>query len=206
MTKQKQETQITQIPPQPPQPTIEILPAKPTEAIKKAKEIAKIVADIVEKRRLYYPIAGKKYVQCEGWTTMGALFGLFPQIVEIREQRIEEKGVKYIAVCEIRTADGKLISRAESECASWEKNKQNQEEFAIRSMAETRAVSKAFRLCLSWVMTLAGYEPLPAEEVDYQKNIEVKVVDIPVPQGEKNEKKEKVDKDRENKKNNLFSE
>ena len=38
-------------------------------------------------------------------------------------------------------------------------------EFQIASMAQTRAVSKAFRLALSWVMTLAGYEPTPAEEM-----------------------------------------
>lgn len=32
-------------------------------------------------------------------------------------------------------------------------------------MALTRAVGKAFRLCFSWVIKLAGYESCPAEEI-----------------------------------------
>lgn len=32
-------------------------------------------------------------------------------------------------------------------------------------MAQTRAVSKVCRIALSWIMTLAGYEPTPAEEI-----------------------------------------
>jgi len=164
--------------------TRDIFPTKkPSETIKFASEIAKSVADIVEKRKLYTVIQNKKYVQCEGWTTMGAMLGLFPHIVKVKEER-SEKGVKYIATCAIKTADGRVISRAESECASWEKNKQNQEEYAIRSMAETRAVSKAFRICLSWVMTLAGYEPTPAEEITAEivngsEKIQVKNVETP---------------------------
>jgi 2,4-dienoyl-CoA reductase-like NADH-dependent reductase (Old Yellow Enzyme family) len=170
----------------------EILPTKkPSETLRVAREIAKAVADVVEKRKLYSVIQGKKYVQCEGWTTMGAMLGLFPQIVEVKEER-SDKGVKYIAVCEIRTSDGRLISRAESECASWEKNKEKQEEYAIRSMAETRAVSKAYRICLSWIMSLAGYEPTPAEEMVINGQVvEQKVVDVPVPKPETTKKTEK---------------
>jgi hypothetical protein len=37
--------------------------------------------------------------------------------------------------------------------------------YARRSMAITRATGKAFRLGFSWIMTLAGYEPTPWEEM-----------------------------------------
>jgi len=163
----------------------ELFPTKnPAEVVKIAKDISEAVSDIVEKQRLYDKIKDKKYVRCEGWTTMGAMLGLFPQIVEVREEKINDKNKKYVAVCEIRTLDGRLVSRAESECSSLEKNKVGQEDYALRSMAETRAVSKAFRICLSWVMTLAGYEPTPAEEVSEEmlnnKVIEQKVVETPV--------------------------
>jgi 2,4-dienoyl-CoA reductase-like NADH-dependent reductase (Old Yellow Enzyme family) len=173
----------------------EVLPTKkPQETLKVAREIAKAVADVVENRKLYTIIQGKKYVQCEGWVTMGAMLGLFPQIVEVKEER-SDRGVKYVAVCEIRTADGRLISRAESECASWEKNKEKQEEYAIRSMAETRAVSKAYRICLSWIMSLAGYEPTPAEEVVVNGQvIEQKVVSTPIPKPETTKKKTQEEK------------
>jgi len=164
----------------------ELFPTKnPTEVVTIGKNIADAVSDIVNSRKLYDTIKGKKYVRCEGWTTMGAMLGLFPQIVEVREEKIDDKGnKKYIAVCEVRMIDGRLVSRAESECSSLEKNKVGQEDYALRSMAETRAVSKAFRICLSWVMTLAGYEPTPAEEVSEEmlnnKVIEQKVVETPV--------------------------
>jgi hypothetical protein len=32
-------------------------------------------------------------------------------------------------------------------------------------MAQTRATGKACRLAFSWIMSLAGYEPTPAEEM-----------------------------------------
>lgn len=37
--------------------------------------------------------------------------------------------------------------------------------FQLRSMAQTRAASKAFRLALSWVVVLAGFKSTPAEEM-----------------------------------------
>lgn len=39
-------------------------------------------------------------------------------------------------------------------------------EFQLRSMAQTRAGSKALRNILAWVAVLAGYKPTPAEEMD----------------------------------------
>jgi len=139
-----------------------------TRIVEKASNVAKAVSDIIEKQKLFTIIKGKKYVWCEGWTTMGALLGLFPQIIEVKEERID-RGVKYVSDCEVRNIKGDLVSRAQSECASWEYSKKGNEEYALRSMSETRAVSKAFRIALSWVMVLAGYQPTPAEEMTFEK-------------------------------------
>lgn len=38
--------------------------------------------------------------------------------------------------------------------------------FQLRSMAQTRAASKALRNALAWVVVLAGYRPTPAEELE----------------------------------------
>lgn len=133
----------------------------PQSQIQKAVEIANAVSRVIEEKRLYAIIQNKKYVMCEGWTTMGALLGLFPQIVAVKEEN-----ERYIAICEIRTLDGRLVSRAEAECSQMERNKIGQDKYAIRSMAQTRAVSKAFRIALSWIMVLAGYQPTPAEEIN----------------------------------------
>ena len=71
--------------------------------------------------------------------------------------------------------DGIEISRAEAECLIYEKNwkwKAFNQRFMLRSMAQTRACSKALSNVLRWVVVLAGYEPTPAEEmVPEQHNI-----------------------------------
>jgi hypothetical protein len=46
-----------------------------------------------------------------------------------------------------------------------ERNWSHRDDYALRSMAQTRAVAKALRLCLGWIMSLAGYEATPAEEM-----------------------------------------
>jgi len=48
----------------------------------------------------------------------------------------------------------------------WEEDKwKASDSYAVRSMAQTRATSKSGRLALSFVMSLAGFEATPAEEV-----------------------------------------
>src|SRR5262245_15463239 len=44
--------------------------------------------------------------------------------------------------------------------------------FQLRSMAQTRAMAKAMRNALAWVVVLAGYKPTPAEELPETKVIE----------------------------------
>jgi hypothetical protein len=46
------------------------------------------------------------------------------------------------------------------------------------SMAQTRAVGKAYRNILAWIIRAAGYEPTPAEEMDYDTN-KAAVVAVP---------------------------
>ena len=52
-------------------------------------------------------------------------------------------------------------------CSNRENGKRHYQEFAIASMAQTRAIGKAYRNILAWIIRAAGYEPTPAEEMDY---------------------------------------
>ena len=126
-----------------------------------ASKLSKTVAKIIEDRKLYTVIRKKRYVWCEGWTTMGAMLGIFPQITVTEEI----SPGRFLAHCETRTIKGDLISAADAEADIKEKGKDGpkwRDTYAVRSMAETRATSKAFRLALSWVMVLAGYQGTPA--------------------------------------------
>jgi hypothetical protein len=55
-------------------------------------------------------------------------------------------------------------------CSNKESGKKFYQEFAIASMAQTRAIGKAYRNILAWIIRAAGYEPTPAEEMDYNTN------------------------------------
>ncbi len=128
-----------------------------------AKQVAELIRDVIRQQKLAVRIQGRDYVRCEGWTALGALMGLMPREVEVRRTETPQG---YEAVVEVvRVADGRVLSRASAICARDEPQWRDRPEYAVRSMAVTRATSKAFRLVYSWVMALAGYEPTPAEEM-----------------------------------------
>lgn len=125
-----------------------------------ASEMAGELAKMIEAQRLWDPINGKKYVKVEGWTTLAVMMG-----VVAREVTTTEADGIYTAVVElVRMSDGACISRASAECGE-EKPWCTRARYARRSMAQTRATGKACRLAFSWVMSLAGYEPTPLEEM-----------------------------------------
>jgi hypothetical protein len=66
----------------------------------------------------------------------------------------------------VKVGTGEVVSRASALCLRDEPRWRDQPEYAIRSMAVTRAAGKAFRLAFAWIMGLAGYEGTPAEEVE----------------------------------------
>jgi len=133
-----------------------------------ATAIAKPLADLIEKQKLYLNIQGRKHVLVEGWTTLAAMMGCTAQ--EISNNRQEDSA--YVAdVGLYRLSDGAIIARASAECGGdgepeWMVRKgKNVAPYARRSMAATRATAKACRLAFSWVMTLSGYSTTPAEEM-----------------------------------------
>ena len=133
-----------------------------------AAELAGQLAIIINKQNLATVIKGKRFVNVEGWTTLATMLG-----VTAREVcTVEQEGI-YIATVElVRMSDGACISRASAECGSPDELDKygkpiwsNRPRYARRSMAQTRATGKACRLAFSWIMSLAGYEPTPAEEM-----------------------------------------
>ena len=137
--------------------------ATPDALVASATEMANALAGVIEKQKLYNMLQGKRYVRCEGWTTLAAMMGVTPHEVDVTE-----KDGAYTATVELRRmADNQPIARASAECGGKAEAMWNgRPPYARRSMALTRATSKAARLAFSWVMTLAGYEATPAEEMD----------------------------------------
>lgn len=134
----------------------------PDDVVKRATGVATALAKIIEKKYLFVQIKNKKFVRVEGWNTLGAMLGVIPREREVTQ--IEDGWQAYVEL--VRASDGLVIGGASAICTRQEKNWRERDEFAVRSMSITRATGKAFRLSFSWIMSLAGYEPTPAEEMD----------------------------------------
>lgn len=132
----------------------------PSAVIGKAEAVAAALKAVIVKQGLVSRIQGKEYARCEAWTLLGTMLGVFPVLVWTKPV---EGG--WEARVEARTKDGAIIGAAEAECLRSERNWQNRDDFALRSMAQTRATAKCLRMPLGFVMSLTGFEVTPAEEM-----------------------------------------
>jgi hypothetical protein len=108
---------------------------------------------------------GGEHVRIEGWQVLCHMCNLpLPSIVSVRREE-RENGYCYIAEAVLQY--GGREYRAYGICASDESNWRGKPEFQLASMAQTRAAGKVLRLLLGWIVTLAGYEPTPAEEMTH---------------------------------------
>jgi hypothetical protein len=132
----------------------------PELVIARAVKVADVLARVVREKQLFIRIRGEEYVRVEGWTLLGSMLGVFPVVEWTRKL---EDG--WEARVEARTLDGRVVGAAESECMRSEAKWAKADDYAIRSMAATRATSKALRLPLGFIMKIAGFDPTPAEEI-----------------------------------------
>src|SRR3990167_5431255 len=135
----------------------------PAEVVIRATKIADALADVIRKQGLASRIGDREYVRVEGWTFLGTMLGVFP--VTAWTRRIEGQDGGWEARVEAVTKDGVTIGAAEAECLRTERTWAKRDDYALRSMAATRATSKALRMPLGFVMTLAGFEATPADEM-----------------------------------------
>jgi len=143
------------------------------------------LAKFIKENKLYQNIQGKEFVNVEGWQYAGSRLGIFP-LVEHVINFSNEAEMKYEAkVTLLNVRSGQTVGAGFAICSNKENGKKYYQEFAIASMAQTRAIGKAYRNILAWIIRAAGYEPTPAEEMDYTAAPEVKVVSQPTPKAEK---------------------
>lgn len=138
--------------------------ADPGAMVAVASRLASALKDIVERQKLYAVISGKKYPQVEAWMTIARLDNV---VAREPQPPIRHEDGSYEAFAElIRLSDGMVIGASSALCGTPDdKPWGGRSEPARRSMAQTRATSRAFRQQYSWIMALAGYEPTPAEEM-----------------------------------------
>jgi hypothetical protein len=139
---------------------------KPNEAL----QVASTLQTFVTERKLTANIQGKNYPLVEAWQFAGSQLGLIPVVREVKNLSTDTE-LKYEAMVEvIRLTDSVVLSRGYAVCSNKENSKRRFDEYAIASMAQTRAVGKAYRNILAWLMKAAGFEATPAEEMDFIKD------------------------------------
>ena len=139
---------------------------KPEQAL----QVASTLQAFVIERKLTANIQGKNYPLVEAWQFAGSQLGLIPVVKEVKNLSTDSE-IKYEAFVEvIRLQDGLIMSRGYAVCSNKENSKRRFDEYAIASMAQTRAVGKAYRNILAFLMKAAGFEATPAEEMDFIKD------------------------------------
>lgn len=157
------------------------------EVMREATLIAKQLMRMVDQTKAFAVFGGQKYLELEAWQTVGQCYKLAGRI---KEDRWIQYGAAtgWEATAElVHLPSGNVISTATSMCMDDEENwssrpkyewtgpqdarvrtkvgEERVPEFQRRSMAQTRATAKAYRLALGWIPKLAGYAPVAAEEM-----------------------------------------
>jgi hypothetical protein len=135
----------------------------PEQAFIEAQRIVSVVAQRCTGPGYIVNIKGKQYPKIEWWTTVSASLGLFPQVVFA--QRLDREGeIAYEAKVAVYRQN-QIVASGEAMCSSKEERWSHADEYAIKSMAITRASGKAYRIPLSFLAVMAGLEATPAEEI-----------------------------------------
>jgi len=154
----------------------------PEMVLAEAQKAAKALTTVLKGKKKPVIINGEQYLEFEDWQTVGKFYGITVKVLNTNFiQYGDVRGFEARAV--VLTRDGQEISAAEAMCLNdedkwstrtkheWKDNKRVKtgEEpvplFQLRSMAQTRACAKALRNVLAWVVVLAGYKAMPAEEI-----------------------------------------
>jgi len=144
------------------QSNLALFSGEPEEVIARAVKVADALKAVIQSKGLVKKIKDREFVEIAGWQTLATMVG----VTSFCEwSRPIENGWEARVVVRRNGFD---IGAAEAQCTRAESLWRNRDDFAIRSMAQTRAASKALRSVLGFVVVLAGYEDTPASEVPDQ--------------------------------------
>ncbi len=133
---------------------------EPDLIIARATGVADALKRVLVDKQLISRIGDKDYVKVEGWTLLGSMLGVVPVIEWTKPV---DDGWEARAVAQ--NLQGQTVGAAEAECLRSERNWKGRDDYALRSMAQTRAVSKALRAPLGFIVTMAGFEATPSDEM-----------------------------------------
>jgi hypothetical protein len=144
--------------------SFDLATASPVRAMEHAQEVVQFMSSKCTGSQYIAIIQGRKYPKVEWWTTVGMSLGLFPAEVVSERFEMDKNHYGYRSVVEV-LHKGQVVTRASAICTTEESAWGKRDEYAVKSMATTRATGKAYRIGLSGLAVLAGLEPTPADEI-----------------------------------------
>jgi hypothetical protein len=139
----------------------------PLEIMKRTAEVATALKEFVRNQGLVKQISGRDYLVVEAWQMLGMMLGVTPGKVK---SRAVEHG--WEGLVELHDRNGRVIGSGDAECLDTETMWSKREDYARKSMAQTRAVGKAYRNTFGFIAKAAGFEATPAEEMPQQQQAE----------------------------------
>jgi len=156
----------------------------PDQQVAWGQKAAKALMAVVSTKKKPVMMGGEQYLEYEDWQVLARFYNYTVGTDWTKEINREGKIFGFESRAVVRNMSGVVVSSAEASCLrdepKWNtrtkygyvngrREKIGEElvpEFQLKSMAQTRACAKALRNVLAWVVTLAGYKPTPAEEID----------------------------------------
>ncbi len=158
---------VTAVVPIVPQKKEIILEGDPDAQLAYAGKAARALMGLVNKKPNPVTIRGKTYLEFGDWQVLARFYGATVEI-EWTKELPNNKGYEARALVK---RGGEVISSAEGMCTRDEKRWKDADEYAVRSMAQTRTSAKALRNAFGWVAELAGYSATPAEEMPREEPV-----------------------------------
>lgn len=155
------EAELVPAGPQQPQGLTEVLGATPETVLQRTAEVAKQYKEFLRQQGLVKRIGQSDHISVDGWQMLGMMLGCTAVVTQTRQT---DNG--WEAKAELRDRTGRVIGAGDAECLRDEKRWKQADDYAIRSMAQTRAIGKAFRSVFGFIAKSAGFEATPAEEMD----------------------------------------
>ena len=171
--------------------TADLSISRPPEAIlEEAKKAAVALAGVIKDTDAVVKIGKSIHLKAEAWQTLGHFYGLAARTPDEKTRYVQYGDVcGFEAGAELyHVATGRIVSEATSMCLNdeekwgprtkyeWRSGEGGRHRvavgteptplFQLRSMAQTRAISKVHSNALKWVVVLGGWSPTPAEDLE----------------------------------------
>jgi hypothetical protein len=126
------------------------------------EETVRKVKDYISKYPYVWKSGNKSYVPIEGWQYAASLMGLSARVTEV--YAVPEKN-GWMAKAEVVNQTGVIVCSGFGFVGRDEEKWAKSTESDLESFSQTKAVSRALRNCISYLIKAAGYSTTPAEEM-----------------------------------------